>query len=128
MAQRVLIAASISCEPDLLIADEPTTALDVTVQAEILDLLRKLQDETGVGILMVTHNFGIVADICDRVAVMQLGEIVERGETTEMFATHDHEYTKQLFGAILDPEEIRAPYEPPADLSQAADSREEALV
>ncbi|MCL1899826.1 MAG: dipeptide/oligopeptide/nickel ABC transporter permease/ATP-binding protein [Promicromonosporaceae bacterium] len=114
MAQRVLIAASISCEPDLLIADEPTTALDVTVQAEILDLLRKVQAETGVGILMVTHNFGIVADLCDRVAVMQLGEIVERGDTVTMFKTHDHPYTKQLFSAILDPEEIREPYVAPS--------------
>jgi len=114
MAQRVLIAAAISCEPDLIIADEPTTALDVTVQAEILELLRKLQQEMGVAVLMVTHNFGIVADICDRVMVMQEGYIVERGDTETMFRTHEHPYTKQLFGAILDPEEIREPWVDPA--------------
>ena len=121
MAQRVLIAAAISCEPDLIIADEPTTALDVTVQAEILDLLRKVQQEIGVGVLMVTHNFGIVADICDRVLVMQEGHIVERGETADMFASHDHPYTKQLFGAILNPEDVRDPYQPPtADILEEA--------
>jgi len=113
MAQRVLIAGAVSCDPDLIIADEPTTALDVTVQAEILDLLRSLQAELGVGVLMVTHNFGIVADICDRVVVMQEGEIVERGETTAMFASHDHPYTRQLFGAILSPDQVRDAYAAP---------------
>jgi len=113
MAQRVLIAGAVSCDPDLIIADEPTTALDVTVQAEILDLLRSLQAELGVGVLMVTHNFGIVADICDRVVVMQEGEIVERGETTAMFASYDHPYTRQLFGAILSPDQVRDAYAAP---------------
>ena len=79
MAQRVLIAGAVSCDPDLLIADEPTTALDVTVQAEVLDLLRDLQAERHMGVLLVTHNFGVVADLCDRVAVMQAGRIVETG-------------------------------------------------
>src|SRR3990170_3245566 len=77
MAQRVLIAGAVSCDPELLIADEPTTALDVTVQAEVLDLLRELQKEIGMGMILVTHNFGVVADLCDRVAVMQNGTIVE---------------------------------------------------
>ena len=71
MAQRVLIAGAISCEPDLVIADEPTTALDVTVQADVLDLLRELQQRLNIGVILVTHNFGVVADLCDRVAVMQ---------------------------------------------------------
>ena len=79
MAQRVLIAGAVSCNPDLIIADEPTTALDVTVQAEVLDLLRDLQQDVDMGMILVTHNFGVVADICDRVAVMQDGRIVERG-------------------------------------------------
>ncbi len=79
MAQRVLIAGAVSCDPDLLIADEPTTALDVTVQAEVLDLLRDLQAELHMGVLLVTHNFGVVADLCDRVTVMRNGLFVETG-------------------------------------------------
>lgn len=110
MAQRVLIAGAISCNPKLLIADEPTTALDVTVQAEILDLLRSLQAEFGMSIIMVTHNFGVVADICDRVAVMQNGRIVETGSTVEIFNQPSHPYTKKLFNAILKPEFSREPY------------------
>ena len=82
MAQRVLIAGAVSCNPDLLIADEPTTALDVTVQAEVLDLLRDLQEEFHMGVLLVTHNFGVVADLCDRVSVMRNGRIVETGPGT----------------------------------------------
>ncbi|MCL1900323.1 MAG: dipeptide/oligopeptide/nickel ABC transporter permease/ATP-binding protein [Promicromonosporaceae bacterium] len=121
MAQRVLIARAVSCNPDLIIADEPTTALDVTVQAEILDLLRDLQRDLGVGILMVTHNFGIVADLCGRVLVMQEGHIVERGETETIFDTHHHAYTRQLFGAILDPHEVREAYRVPASLRPAAE-------
>ncbi|HEY3544830.1 MAG TPA: dipeptide/oligopeptide/nickel ABC transporter permease/ATP-binding protein [Propionicimonas sp.] len=114
MAQRVLIAGAISCEPELLIADEPTTALDVTVQADILELLRDLQAELGMGVLLVTHNFGVVADLCDRVAVMREGDIVERGTTRGMFVQHEHPYTTQLFDAILKPENVRTPYTPPA--------------
>ena len=114
MAQRVLIAGAISCEPELLIADEPTTALDVTVQADILDLLRDLQSELHMGVLLVTHNFGVVADLCDRVAVMREGLIVERGATRDIFAHHDHPYTTQLFDAILTPENVREPYRAPA--------------
>ena len=102
MAQRVLIAGAISCEPDLLIADEPTTALDVTVQAEVLNLLRDLNHELDMGVILVTHNFGVVADLCDRVSVMRNGRIVETGPVRSIFASPEHEYTKSLFAAILD--------------------------
>ncbi|WP_062524874.1 dipeptide/oligopeptide/nickel ABC transporter permease/ATP-binding protein [Demequina rhizosphaerae] len=100
MAQRVLIAGAVASHPDLLIADEPTTALDVTVQAEVLDLLRDLQDELGMAILIVTHNFGVVADICDRVSVMQQGVMVETGATGDVFDDPRHPYTRALFEAI----------------------------
>ncbi len=110
MAQRVLIADAVSCEPELVIADEPTTALDVTIQAEILDLLRELQRELGVTILIVTHNFGVVADLCDRVSVMQKGRIVETGPARSVFADPQHPYTRSLFDAILDESQARGPY------------------
>jgi peptide/nickel transport system permease protein len=110
MAQRVLIAGAVSCEPDLVIADEPTTALDVTIQAEILDLLRDLQRDLGVTILIVTHNFGVVADLCDRVSVMQKGRIVETGPARAIFADPRHPYTRTLFDAILDESLARGPY------------------
>ena len=109
MAQRVLIAGAVSCKPDLLIADEPTTALDVTVQAEVLDLLRDLQAEFGMGLLLVTHNFGVVADLCDRVSVMSAGRIVETGPVRSLFADPRHPYTKSLFAAILEDAEPRGP-------------------
>ncbi|MBN9188692.1 MAG: dipeptide/oligopeptide/nickel ABC transporter permease/ATP-binding protein [Microbacterium sp.] len=102
MAQRVLIAGAVSCGPKLLIADEPTTALDVTVQAEVLDLLRDLQSESGMSVVMVTHNVGVVADICDRVAVMQHGRLVETDVSERVFAAPAEEYTKQLLGSILE--------------------------
>ncbi|MCV2394449.1 dipeptide/oligopeptide/nickel ABC transporter permease/ATP-binding protein [Actinotalea sp. M2MS4P-6] len=110
MAQRVLIAGAISCEPELLIADEPTTALDVTVQADILELLRSLQQDLQMGVILVTHNFGVVADLCDRVAVMQEGLIVERGDIREVFADPQHPYTRQLFDAILSEDDVRPAY------------------
>jgi ABC-type dipeptide/oligopeptide/nickel transport system ATPase component len=110
MAQRVLIAGAVSCDPSLIIADEPTTALDVTVQAEILDLLRELRQELGVAVLIVTHNFGVVADLCDRVTVMQSGRIVETGPARSIFADPRHPYTRSLFGAILDEDLARGPY------------------
>ncbi|MFI6816015.1 dipeptide/oligopeptide/nickel ABC transporter permease/ATP-binding protein [Nonomuraea sp. NPDC050328] len=103
MAQRILIAGAIACSPDLLIADEPTTALDVTVQAEVLDLLRGLQQELGMGMILVTHNFGVVADLCDYVSVMRHGRIVETGPVRALFADPRHPYTKALFNAILQP-------------------------
>ena len=110
MAQRVLIAGAVSCEPDLVIADEPTTALDVTIQAEILDLLRELQQELGVTILIVTHNLGVVADLCDRVSVMHQGRIVETGAVSSIFADPQHPYTRALFDAVLDESPARGPY------------------
>jgi peptide/nickel transport system permease protein len=109
MAQRVLIAGAVSCEPDLLIADEPTTALDVTVQAEVLDLLRELQDELRMGVILVTHNFGVVADLCDRVTVMQTGRVVETGPVRAIFNDARHPYTRQLLDSILEDTAPRGP-------------------
>lgn len=109
MAQRVLIAGAVSCEPDLLIADEPTTALDVTVQAEVLDLLRSLREEMGMGILLVTHNFGVVADLCDRVSVMREGRVVETGPVRAILRDPRHEYTRSLLAAIPDEAAVREP-------------------
>lgn len=102
MAQRVLIAGAVASRPKLLIADEPTTALDVTVQAEILDLLRDLQEELNMAVLLVTHNFGVVADICDHIAVMQHGQIAETGTSLEIFHNPQHPYTTMLLDSILD--------------------------
>jgi ABC-type dipeptide/oligopeptide/nickel transport system ATPase component/ABC-type dipeptide/oligopeptide/nickel transport system permease subunit len=105
MAQRVLIAGAISCEPDLIIADEPTTALDVTVQADVLDLIRDLQKDLGVGVMMVTHNFGIVSDLCDRVVVMQNGRLVEEGPVRTILRNPSHPYTQSLLGSMLEGKE-----------------------
>jgi peptide/nickel transport system permease protein len=102
MAQRVLIAGAVSGRPDLLIADEPTTALDVTVQAEVLDLIRDLQAEFGMSVLLVTHNFGVVADLCDRVAVMQSGRIVEVDDVRPLFDHPQHPYTRMLLDSTLE--------------------------
>lgn len=102
MAQRVLITGAIATNPDILIADEPTTALDVTVQADVLELLREIRDERGLGVLLVTHNLGVVADICDSVSVMRDGEIVEEGATTEIFQNPQQPYTRELLDAVLD--------------------------
>jgi oligopeptide/dipeptide ABC transporter ATP-binding protein len=100
MRQRVVAAMALACEPDVLIADEPTTALDVTIQAQILDLFRSLQAELGMAILFITHDLGVVADICDRVAVMYAGEIVEEGGVDQMFATPQHPYTRALLASM----------------------------
>ena len=100
MRQRVMIAMSLCLDPDILIADEPTTALDVTVQAQILDLLREMQDRVGASIIMITHDLGIVAEICDYVAVMYAGEIVEYGNREQLFHRPSHPYTKGLFACI----------------------------
>jgi peptide/nickel transport system permease protein len=102
MAQRVLIAGAVSCDPDVIIADEPTTALDVTVQAEILDILRNLQAQRNLAVLLVTHNFGVVADLCDRVVVMQNGKVAETGDVRRIFAEPEHPYTRTLMAAMLD--------------------------
>jgi len=100
MAQRVMIAMALACEPELLIADEPTTALDVTIQAQILDLMRRLQRETGTAIILITHDLGVVAEMCDRVAVMYAGEIVEQTDTRNLFRQPLHPYTQGLIGSI----------------------------
>jgi oligopeptide/dipeptide ABC transporter ATP-binding protein len=100
MRQRALLAVALACEPRLLIADEPTTALDVTVQAQILDLFIELRRETGMAILFVTHDLGVVAELCDRVAVMYAGQIVEEGPVDQLFAEPRHPYTEGLLGAI----------------------------
>lgn len=107
MAQRVLIGGAVAAKPSLLLADEPTTALDVTVQAEVLQLLRELQREYGMALVLVTHNFGVVADICDRVAVMQDGRIVECGAVSEIFSAPAHSCTANLIEASLDDAEDR---------------------
>jgi oligopeptide/dipeptide ABC transporter ATP-binding protein len=100
MAQRVMIAMALACEPELLIADEPTTALDVTIQAQILDLMRSLRDETGTAIILITHDLGVVAEMCDRVAVMYAGEIVEQTDTVSLFRDPLHPYTRGLIASI----------------------------
>ncbi|MCO4262913.1 dipeptide/oligopeptide/nickel ABC transporter permease/ATP-binding protein [Pseudarthrobacter sp. MDT3-26] len=105
MAQRVLIAGAISCEPDLIIADEPTTALDVTVQADVLDLIRDLQRRLGVGVILVTHNFGVVADLCDRVVVMQNGRLVEEGPVRDILREPEERYTQTLLASMLEGKE-----------------------
>jgi len=102
MAQRVLIAGAVACDPDLLIADEPTTALDVTVQAEVLDLLRDLQKRVGMGMVLVTHNFGVVADLADRVVVMQYGRVVETGPVRDILRNPQESYTQELLGSMLE--------------------------
>jgi oligopeptide/dipeptide ABC transporter ATP-binding protein len=107
MAQRVMIAMALACEPELLIADEPTTALDVTIQAQILDLMRRLQQETGTAIILITHDLGVVAEMADRVAVMYAGEIVEQADTATLFRDPRHPYTKGLIGSIPVVGEIR---------------------
>ena len=100
MRQRVMIAMALSCSPKLLIADEPTTALDVTIQAQILDELRQLREQTGAGIILVTHDLGVVADIADRVVVMYAGRVVEQGTLEELFYDPQHPYTWGLLGSI----------------------------
>ena len=103
MIQRVLIAMTLCCRPKLLIADEPTTALDVTIQAQILDLLKKLRDETGMGIILITHDLGVVASLSRRILVMYGGLVMEEGTTEEIFYTPKHPYTRALLQAIPKP-------------------------
>ena len=100
MRQRVMIAMALACEPDILIADEPTTALDVTIQAQILELMQKLQKEMGMAIIMITHDLGVVAQMCDEVIVMYAGSICEQGTADEVFYNPKHEYTKGLMRSI----------------------------
>ena len=100
MRQRVMIAMALACKPKLLIADEPTTALDVTVQAQILDLLRDLQQETGMSIILITHDLGVVAEMADEVAVMYAGRVAERASATDLFGSPQHPYTLGLLGSV----------------------------
>ena len=100
MRQRVMIAMALACEPDILIADEPTTALDVTIQAQILELMQSLQKELGMAIIMITHDLGVVAQMCDEVIVMYAGSICEQGTADEIFYNPKHEYTKGLIRSI----------------------------
>ncbi len=100
MAQRVMIAMALACQPDLLIADEPTTALDVTIQAQILDLMRSLHQDTGTSIVLITHDLGVVAEMCQRVAVMYAGQIVEEADVRALFKDPRHPYTLGLIGSI----------------------------
>lgn len=100
MRQRVMIAMALSCEPDILIADEPTTALDVTIQAGILELMKSLQDQLGMAIIMITHDLGVVAQLCDEIIVMYAGSICERGTAEDIFYDPHHSYTKGLLKSI----------------------------
>jgi len=100
MRQRVMIAMQLSCSPSLLIADEPTTALDVTIQAQILSLLKRIQENTKMGILLITHDLGVVAEVCDRVVVMYAGRVVEEAKTEELFEDPRHPYTRGLIDSI----------------------------
>ncbi|EGQ8176269.1 ABC transporter ATP-binding protein [Vibrio vulnificus] len=100
MRQRVMIAMALACKPEILICDEPTTALDVTVQASILELINELQEETGMAVIFITHDLGVVAEICDDVAVMYGGKIVEYADVFELFDTPKHPYTERLMGLM----------------------------
>jgi oligopeptide/dipeptide ABC transporter ATP-binding protein len=100
MLQRVMIAMALSCNPKVLIADEPTTALDVTIQAQILDLMRRLQQEFNTGIVLITHDMGVVAEVADRVVVMYCGRAVEEGPVEDIFAAPRHPYTRGLLAAL----------------------------
>jgi oligopeptide transport system ATP-binding protein len=103
MRQRVMIAMALSCEPELLIADEPTTALDVTIQAQILELIKKLKRETGTSVILITHDLGVVAGMTDHVIVMYAGKIFEQARTSEIFALPGNPYTKGLLKSVPDP-------------------------
>ena len=127
MRQRIIIASALACDPELIIADEPTTALDVTVQAQILELLKKLTKEKGTSVIMITHDLGVVASMCDRIAIMYAGKIVEEGTVDEIFYDPKHPYTKGLLSCISNPEELERkelhpiPGSPP-DLLNIADN------
>jgi peptide/nickel transport system ATP-binding protein len=100
MKQRVVIAIALACKPELLIADEPTTALDVTIQAQILTMMRELRNELNSSMLLITHDLGVVAQICDKVGIMYAGEIVEFGTLEDVFVKKSHPYTEGLFGSV----------------------------
>ena len=100
MKQRVVITMALLCNPDLLIADEPTTALDVTIQAQVLDIMRNLREKFHMGLIMITHDLGVVAETCDKVAIIYAGEVVEAGSVTEVYLNPRHPYTRGLFDSI----------------------------
>lgn len=100
MKQRVVIAIALACQPELLIADEPTTALDVTIQAQVLDLINRLKKQLGTSVLLITHDLGVVAEVCDRVAIMYAGQIIEQGTLRQVYYRTGHPYTKGLFASI----------------------------
>ncbi len=100
MRQRVMIAIALACHPALVIADEPTTALDVTIQAQVLDLLRELRAQYSLALLLITHDFGVIAEMADRVAVMYRGAIVEQGPVRQILRTPEHDYTRGLLAAV----------------------------
>ncbi|HLS10295.1 ABC transporter ATP-binding protein [Lentibacillus sp.] len=106
MRQRIMIAMALACEPSLLVADEPTTALDVTIQAQILDLINELQSEIGMGVIFVTHDMGVVAEIADRVMVMYAGEVVEISDVESIFENPQHPYTKGLLNSVPDVDDV----------------------
>ena len=113
MRQRICIAMALLAEPDLLIADEPTTALDATLEVQVIHLLKELQREVGCSILFISHHLGVVAELCDRVAIMYAGEVVERGTVREIFHDARHPYTRKLLEC--DPGRIPEPTRDPAD-------------
>ena len=100
MRQRVMIAIALACRPPLIIADEPTTALDVTIQAQVLDLMRELKARFNLALLLITHDFGVIAEMADRVAVMYKGKLVEEGPVRQILRTPAHEYTRGLLAAV----------------------------
>jgi peptide/nickel transport system ATP-binding protein len=107
MKQRVVIAIALACNPRLLLADEPTTALDVTIQAQVLEIIRSLQKKLNTSMILITHNLGVVAEICDKVAVMYAGQIVEMGTLSQIYDETRHPYTEGLFGSIPNPESVQ---------------------
>ena len=112
MRQRVMIAMALACEPDILIADEPTTALDVTIQAQILEEIQKLQKKMGMAVILVTHDLGVIANMCDDIIVMYGGRVCERGTADEIFYNSKHEYTKGLLKSIPNAENMNKKLEP----------------
>ncbi len=100
MKQRVVIAMALACNPELLFADEPTTALDVTIQAQVLEMMRTLRERLNTSVILITHDFGVVADFCNSVAVAYAGEIIERGSVDRIFNNASHPYTQGLFASL----------------------------